>query len=76
MTGKQGSSPESIVREIKRRSRVIGVFPTIDSWVRLETCYLMEYSEDWWTDRSYIKREKIQEAMERNRAFLTDQAAN
>ena len=25
---------------------VIGIFPTIDSWVRLETCYLTEYSED------------------------------
>ena len=42
------------------RSRVTGIFPTIDSWVRLETCYLIEYSDDWPTDRSYIKREKIQ----------------
>ena len=55
---------------------MIGVFPTIDSWVRLETCYLMEYSEDWRSDRSYIKREKIQEAMERNRALLTAQAVS
>jgi hypothetical protein len=36
----------------------------------------MEYSEDWPTDRSYIKREKIQEAMEHNRAFLAAQAAS
>ena len=34
----------------------------------------MEYSEDWRTDRSYIKRDKVQEATERNRAFLMAQA--
>jgi putative transposase len=67
---------ERTIREVRRRSRVIGIFPTIDSWVRLETCYLMEYSEDWQTDRSYIKREKIQEAMEHNRASLAAQAAS
>lgn len=59
-----------------RRSRVIGVFPTINSWEHLVTSYPMEYSEDWRTDRSYIKREKVQEAMERNRAFLMAQAAS
>jgi len=37
---------ERSIREVRRRSRVIGIFPTIDSWVRLETCYLMGYSED------------------------------
>jgi len=67
---------ERTIREVRRRSRVIGIFPTIESWVRLETCYLMEYSEDWPTDRSYIKREKIQEALEHNRAFLAAQAAS
>jgi transposase-like protein len=67
---------ERIVREVRRRSRVIGVFPSVESWVRLETCYLMEYSEDWSSHRSYIKREKVQEVVERNRAFLTAQAAN
>ena len=67
---------ERTVREVRRRSRVIGVFPSVESWVRLETCYLMEYSEDWRSDRSYIKREKVQEVMERNQTFLTAQAAN
>jgi hypothetical protein len=36
----------------------------------------MEYSEDWLIDRSYIQREKIQEAMERNRGFLKAKAAS
>lgn len=67
---------ERMVREVRRRSRVVGIFPTIASWVRLETCYLIEYSEDWPTDRSYIKREKIQEARERTQAFLSAQAAS
>jgi transposase-like protein len=67
---------ERTVREVRRRSRVIGVFPSVESWVRLETCYLMEYSEDWRSDRSYIRREKVQEVMERNRSFLTAQAAS
>jgi putative transposase len=68
--------PERTSREVRRRSRVIGVFPTVDSWVRLVTCYLVEYSEDWGIDRSYIKKEKIQETMERNHVFLMAQAAN
>jgi hypothetical protein len=55
---------------------VIGLFPTIDSRVRLVTCYLVEYSEDSGLHRSYIKKEKIQEAMERNHAFLMAGAAN
>jgi transposase-like protein len=68
--------PEWTSREVRRRSRVICVFPTVDSLVRLVTYYLVEYSEDWGIDRSYIKKEKIQEAMERNHAFLMAQAAN
>jgi len=66
---------ERIVREIRRRSRVIGVFPTVDSYVRLVTCYLVEYSEDWGSDRSYIKHEKILAALEQSREPLA-QGAN
>lgn len=50
---------ERIIREIRRRSRVIGVFPNQESYVRLGTSYLIEYSEDWINERSYIKREKL-----------------
>jgi putative transposase len=67
---------ERIVREIRRRSRVIGVFPTVDSYVRLVTCYLVEYSEDWSSDRSYIKQEKILAALEHGREPLAAQSAN
>jgi putative transposase len=67
---------ERIVREIRRRSRVIGVFPTVDSYVRLVTCYLVEYSEDWSSDRSYIKQEKILAALEHGRELSVAQSAN
>jgi len=47
-------------REIRRRSRVVGVFPSAESYVRLITCYLMENTEDWETERNYITAEAIQ----------------
>jgi len=39
--------------------RVIGVFPNQESYVRLITGYLIEYSEAWINERSYIKEEKL-----------------
>jgi len=51
---------ERLNREIRRRTSVVGVFPSIDSYVRLVTTYLIEYSEEWSTSRSYIKPEIIQ----------------
>ena len=34
------------------------------------TCYLIEYSEDWGSDRSYIQKEKILTALEQSRELL------
>ena len=45
---------ERLNREIRRRSSVVGIFPSTDSYIRLITSYLLEYSEDWQTDRSYM----------------------
>jgi transposase-like protein len=50
---------ERLNKEIRRRSRVIGIFPSVDSYVRLICSYLMEYEEDWQTGRSYIKAESL-----------------
>jgi putative transposase len=50
---------ERLNREIRRRSRVVGIFPSIESYVRLVTSYLIEYSEEWSTGRCYIKAETI-----------------
>ena len=38
---------------------MIGIFPSTDSYIRLITSYLLEYSEDWQTDRSYMNAGSI-----------------
>ena len=58
---------ERMNEEIRRRSRVVGVFPSVESYVRLITCYLMEYAEDWSISRNYIKRSRIEEFREKMR---------
>ncbi len=50
---------ERLNREIRRRTNVVGVFPNMDSYIRLVTSQLIEYSEDWSAGRSYINPEKI-----------------
>ncbi len=50
---------ERIFKEIRRRTRVVGIFPNQQSYIRLVTCCLIEYSDDWLTDRSYIQEERI-----------------
>ena len=45
--------------EIRRRSRVVGIFPSMSSYIRLISSYLLEYEEDWQTGRSYINREVL-----------------
>jgi hypothetical protein len=55
---------------------VIGVFPTIESSIRLITCYLVEYAEDWETERSYIQGDKVTVSLERARELVLAQAAN
>ncbi|WP_187648023.1 IS256 family transposase [Nitrosophilus labii] len=55
---------ERINKEIRRRSKVVSVFPSRESYIRLITTYLMEYTEDWEIERSYIHPQKLQEVME------------
>ena len=52
---------ERLNAEIRRRSRVVGIFPSEESYLRLVTCYLIEYTEDWTTGRCYIKKESLDE---------------
>jgi len=55
---------ERINKEIRRRSRVVSIFPSKTSYLRLIATYLMEYTEDWEVERSYIKPVKLQEVMD------------
>ena len=50
---------ERLNREIRRCTRVVGIFPDESSYVRLVTAYLMEYAEDWSVSRAYISHESI-----------------
>jgi len=52
---------ERLNREIRRRTNVVGIFPSMESYVRLVTSYLIEYSEDWSSGRSYINPKIITE---------------
>jgi len=56
---------ERLNREIRRRSRVVNVFPSVESYVRLAICYLVEYTEDWSGERSYIREDKIIGSLEK-----------
>jgi transposase-like protein len=50
---------ERLNREIRRRTNVVGVFPNIDSYIRLVTSHLIEYSDDWGAGKAYVNPEKI-----------------
>ena len=52
---------ERMNREIRRRSKVVGIFPGIEAYLRLITCYLIEFSEDWSTGMCYFKQSLIEE---------------
>jgi len=45
---------ENLNRQIKRRTRVIGLFPNENSVLRLVTAILMETSEEWETGKTYL----------------------
>jgi putative transposase len=51
------NSLERINKEIKRRTRVATLFPNEASALRLVTAVLMEISEDWETNRTYLAME-------------------
>lgn len=53
---------ERLNKEIRRRTRVVGIFPNPDSYLRLVTTYLMEYAEDWSDSRAYLSAESIHNA--------------
>ena len=48
---------ERVSQEIKRRTRVVRIFPNEGSCLRLATAVLMEISEEWETGRIYLSFE-------------------
>ncbi len=50
---------ERLMREIKRRTRVVGIFPNEASCDRLVGAMLIEYHETWQTQRArFIRMEE------------------
>jgi putative transposase len=50
-----------LYREIRRRTRVIGILPNRESYIRLVCCYLIKYTEDWISKRSYLSMHSLEE---------------
>ncbi|WP_368668653.1 transposase [Neochlamydia sp. S13] len=46
---------ERLNQEIKRRTRVVRVFPNEESCERFVTVVLQEIHEDWMSDKVYLK---------------------
>ena len=51
---------ERLNREIKRRTRVVSIFPNPASCLRLVTAVVMEISEEWQTGRVYLNMELLE----------------
>ena len=51
---------EHLNKEIRRRTRSIGIFPNVASALRLVTMILVEQSEDWMTERRYMSPESLE----------------
>ena len=48
---------ERVNRELKRRTKVVGVFPNEESLLRLVGSILMDINEEWVTGRRYLTME-------------------
>ncbi|HYQ83495.1 MAG TPA: IS256 family transposase [Rubrobacter sp.] len=55
------NSVERLNQEIKRRTRVVRIFPNRQSCLRLVTALAVEVSEEWVTGRRYLDMEELRE---------------
>lgn len=50
---------ENLNRQIRRRTRVCGLFPNEQALLRLASAILMEQSDEWETGRAYLRPENL-----------------
>ena len=55
------NSLERLNQEIKRRTRVVRIFPNRESCLRLVTALALEQSEEWVTGRRYLDMRELEE---------------
>jgi len=65
---------ERLNKEIRRRSKVVGIFPSRESYLRLLTSYLIEYTEEWEVEKSYIQPQKLELVMIKRKELLQNAA--
>jgi len=70
---------ERLNREIRRRTRVVGVFPDRSSVYRLVGTLLVNTDEDWRAGRRYMGKEGVENIFKRfperkNKEFILDEA--
>jgi putative transposase len=58
---------ERFNQEIKRRSRVVRIFPNREACLRLVTALAVETSEEWLTGRRYLDIEELKQERSRER---------
>ena len=52
---------ERLNQEIKRRTRVVRIFPNREACLRMVSALAMEQSEEWITGRRYLDMEELSE---------------
>jgi len=57
---------ERLNQEIRRRTRVVRIFPNREAALRLITALCVEQSEEWETGRRYLDMSPLKEAREEN----------
>ena len=57
---------ERVSQEIRRRTRVVRIFPNEAACLRLVSAILMEISEDWQTGRIYLSCKGANESILRH----------
>ena len=55
---------ERVNEEIRRRTKVVGIFPSDKSYIRLVTTYLIEYTENWLEGSCYVKADLLKQQIE------------
>jgi putative transposase len=56
---------ERLNQEIKRRTRVVRIFPNRGACIRLATTLAQVHSEDWISGRRYLNMEELEESRSR-----------